>query len=79
MAALGEKRNRLNRSKRQGIGDARGWIAYLVRSSLADLLQATRAYILKVETVVGVPIEMIFTEPDRGEKIVSRHLFGSRL
>ncbi|MFV0477857.1 MAG: adenylosuccinate synthase [Parahaliea sp.] len=45
--------------------------------SLADLPQAAQDYIHKIEQVVGAPIDIISTGPDRVETIVLRHPFGS--
>ena len=44
--------------------------------SLEALPQAARDYILKIEEVVGAPIDVISTGPDRVETIVLRHPFG---
>ncbi len=44
--------------------------------SLEELPQAARDYILKIEEVVGAPIDIISTGPDRVETIVLRHPFG---
>lgn len=43
--------------------------------SLADLPENARAYIKRIEELVGVPIDMISTGPDREETIVLRHPF----
>ncbi len=42
---------------------------------LADLPQAARTYLSRIESVSGVPIDMISTGPDRDETIVNRHPF----
>lgn len=42
---------------------------------LADLPQAARTYLARIESVSGVPIDMISTGPDRDETIVNRHPF----
>jgi len=40
-----------------------------------DLPENARAYIKKIEEVVGVPVDIISTGPDRNETIVLRHPF----
>jgi adenylosuccinate synthase len=44
--------------------------------TLEELPQAARDYIHKIEEVVGAPIDIISTGPDRVETIVLRHPFG---
>jgi len=54
-----------------------GWTASTLGArSLSDLPQAARDYIAKIEEVVGAPIDIISTGPDRVETIVLRHPFG---
>jgi adenylosuccinate synthase len=43
---------------------------------LEDLPANARAYIARIEQVVGAPIDLISTGPDRVETIVLRHPFG---
>ncbi|KXU35723.1 adenylosuccinate synthetase [Ventosimonas gracilis] len=43
---------------------------------LEDLPSNARAYIKRVEELVGVPIDIISTGPDRSETIILRHPFG---
>lgn len=53
-----------------------GWTETTVGAkSLADLPAAARAYIKRIEELVGVPIDMVSTGPDREETIVLRHPF----
>lgn len=53
-----------------------GWSeSTLGARTLAELPQAARDYITKIETVVGAPIDIISTGPDRIETIVLRHPF----
>ena len=53
-----------------------GWKESTVGAkSLADLPAAARAYIKRIEELVGVPIDMVSTGPDRVETIVLRHPF----
>lgn len=53
-----------------------GWSeSTLGARSLDDLPAAARAYIERIETVVGAPIDIISTGPDRVETIVLRHPF----
>lgn len=54
-----------------------GWQeSTLGKRSLADLPTNARAYIAHIEEVVGVPIDIISTGPERNETIVLRHPFG---
>jgi len=41
-----------------------------------DLPENARAYLEKIESLTGVPIDIISTGPDRNETIVRRNLFG---
>jgi adenylosuccinate synthase len=43
--------------------------------SMKDLPAAARAYVERIEALVGVPIDMVSTGPDREETIVLRHPF----
>ena len=53
-----------------------GWTESTVGAkSLADLPAAARAYIKRIEELVGVPVDMVSTGPDRVETIVLRHPF----
>ena len=53
-----------------------GWSdSTLGAKTLAELPQAARDYIAKIEAVVGAPIDIISTGPDRVETIVLRHPF----
>ncbi|WP_426196530.1 adenylosuccinate synthase [Massilia sp. DWR3-1-1] len=53
-----------------------GWTENTVGAkSLAELPPAARAYIRRIEELVGVPIDMVSTGPDRVETIVLRHPF----
>jgi len=53
-----------------------GWKESTVGAkSLAALPSAARAYIKRIEELVGVPIDMVSTGPDREETIVLRHPF----
>jgi adenylosuccinate synthase len=54
-----------------------GWSeSTLGAKTLEELPQGARDYILKIEEVVGAPIDIISTGPDRVETIVLRHPFG---
>ena len=54
-----------------------GWSeSTLGAKTLEELPQAARDYIKKIEEVVGAPIDIISTGPDRVETIVLRHPFG---
>ena len=54
-----------------------GWSESTVGlKSLDALPDAARAYIKRVEDLVGAPIDIISTGPDREETIVLRHPFG---
>ncbi|WP_293776760.1 adenylosuccinate synthase [uncultured Oxalicibacterium sp.] len=53
-----------------------GWKETTVGAKSLDVLPANaRAYINRIEELVGVPIDMISTGPDREETIVLRHPF----
>ncbi|HEY8027041.1 MAG TPA: adenylosuccinate synthase [Burkholderiaceae bacterium] len=53
-----------------------GWKESTVGAkSLAALPAAARAYVKRIEELVGVPIDMVSTGPDREETIVLRHPF----
>ncbi|MEQ9464074.1 MAG: adenylosuccinate synthase [Haliea sp.] len=55
-----------------------GWSESTVGArTLEDLPQAARDYIHKIEEVVGAPIDIISTGPDRVETIVLRHPFDA--
>ena len=54
-----------------------GWKESTVGAkSLADLPTTARAYIKRIEELVGVPVDMVSTGPDREETIVLRHPFA---
>tara|TARA_R110002124_G_scaffold12051_3_gene57484 strand:- start:50 stop:1345 length:1296 start_codon:yes stop_codon:yes gene_type:complete len=54
-----------------------GWSeSTLGAKTLEELPSAARSYIHKIESVVGAPIDIISTGPDRVETIVLRHPFG---
>jgi adenylosuccinate synthase len=54
-----------------------GWSESTVGAkSLAALPSAARAYVKRIEELVGVPIDMVSTGPDREETIVLRHPFA---
>jgi adenylosuccinate synthase len=54
-----------------------GWKESTVGAKSLDALPANaRAYIKRIEELVGVPIDMISTGPDREETIVLRHPFA---
>ena len=42
----------------------------------ADLPPQARAYLARIEEIVGVPIDVISTGPDRDQTIIRRHPFG---
>ena len=53
-----------------------GWTDTTVGAKTMDALPANaRAYIKRIEELVGVPIDMVSTGPDREETIVLRHPF----
>jgi len=54
-----------------------GWSeSTLGAQRLEDLPQAARNYIQRIETLVGAPIDIISTGPDRNETIVLRHPYA---
>jgi adenylosuccinate synthase len=53
-----------------------GWKESTVGAkSLAELPATARAYIKRIEELVGVPVDMVSTGPERDETIVLRHPF----
>ena len=44
--------------------------------SMAALPAAAQAYVRRIEELVGVPVDMVSTGPDREETIVLRHPFA---
>jgi len=53
-----------------------GWTESTVGvQKLEDLPENARAYIRRIEELVGCPIDIISTGPDRDETIVLRHPF----
>ena len=53
-----------------------GWTeSSLGKQSLEALPAAARAYVKRVEELIGVPIDMVSTGPDREETLVLRHPF----
>ena len=56
-----------------------GWKESTVGVKSEDgLPRAARDYLAKIETLTGVPIDLISTGPDREETIVRRHPFAAR-
>ncbi|MCG2583147.1 adenylosuccinate synthase [Massilia sp. TS11] len=54
-----------------------GWTESTVGAKSLDALPAAaRAYIKRIEEVVGIPVDMVSTGPDREETIVLRHPFA---
>ena len=54
-----------------------GWSESTVGAKSIDELPANaRAYIKRVEELVGAPIDIISTGPDRNETIVLRHPYA---
>ncbi|MFT5483146.1 MAG: adenylosuccinate synthase [Halieaceae bacterium] len=54
-----------------------GWVeSTLGARTLEELPEAARRYIIRLEQLVGAPIDIISTGPDRLETIVLRHSFG---
>jgi adenylosuccinate synthase len=54
-----------------------GWSESTVGAkTLKELPANARAYILRVEELVGAPIDIISTGPDRNETIVLRHPYA---
>ena len=45
-------------------------------SRLEDLPQAARDYVSRIEVLIGAPVDVVSTGPDRVETIVLRHAFG---
>jgi adenylosuccinate synthase len=56
-----------------------GWTESTVGAkSMEELPANARAYIKRIEELVGVPIDMVSTGPDREETIVLRHPFSAQ-
>jgi len=54
-----------------------GWTESTVGAKTLEELPANaRAYITRVEELIGAPIDIISTGPDRNETIVLRHPFA---
>ncbi len=54
-----------------------GWATPTVGAKSMDALpEAARNYIKRIEELVGVPVDMVSTGPDREETIVQRHPFA---
>lgn len=54
-----------------------GWTEVTVGAQTMDALPpAARAYVKRIEELVGVPVDMVSTGPDREETIVLRHPFA---
>jgi len=54
-----------------------GWSeSTLGAKTLEELPAAARAYIKRVEELVGAPVDIVSTGPDRNETIVLRHPFA---
>ena len=59
--------------------DMPGWKQPTVGASSLDALPAAaRAYVSRIEELVGVPVDMVSTGPDRRETIVLRHPFNTQ-
>jgi adenylosuccinate synthase len=55
-----------------------GWTESTVGAkTMEDLPANARAYIKRIEELVGIPIDMVSTGPDREETIVLRHPFAA--
>jgi adenylosuccinate synthase len=55
-----------------------GWTDSTVGAkSMEDLPANARAYIKRFDDLVGVPVDMVSTGPDREETIVLRHPFAA--
>ena len=54
-----------------------GWSESTVGATTIEQLPANaQAYIKRIEALVGCPIDVVSTGPDRAETIVLRHPFG---
>ena len=58
------------------VGTRAGATPLSVSNHFDALPEAARAYIARLEELVGAPIDIISTGPDREETIVLRHPFG---
>jgi adenylosuccinate synthase len=58
--------------------DLPGWMESTVGIKAYDKLPpAARAYLKRIESLAGVPIDIISTGPDREETIVLRHPYDT--
>jgi len=58
--------------------EMQGWMESTVGlKSFAALPKAARAYLARIEALIGVPIDLISTGPERDETIVLRHPFAA--
>jgi adenylosuccinate synthase len=56
-----------------------GWKESTVGAkSMEELPANARAYIKRIEELVGIPVDMVSTGPDREETIVLRHPFAAQ-
>ena len=54
-----------------------GWSAVTVGvQKLEDLPEAARSYIGRIEELIGAPVDVVSTGPDRVETIVLKHAFS---
>jgi adenylosuccinate synthase len=54
-----------------------GWSEVTVGAQrIEDLPQAARNYINRIEELIGAPVDVVSTGPDRVETIVLRHAFA---
>ena len=55
-----------------------GWTDVTVGAQNIDALPtAARAYITRIEELIGAPVDVVSTGPDRVETIVPRHAFDA--
>ena len=53
-----------------------GWHESTVGAqSLNDLPDAAKAYVGRIEALIGAPVDVVSTGPDRVETIILRHAF----
>ena len=60
--------------------DLPGWGDEVTEArAMSDLPPNARAYVRRIEELIGVPVDMISVGPERDQAIVSRNIFGNAL
>jgi adenylosuccinate synthase len=60
--------------------DLPGWDGEVTEArAMSDLPPQARAYVHRIEELIGVPVDMISVGPERDQAIVTRNIFGNVL